>query len=63
MLIKRENHIKYKYGGVLKVNKRQEKIVLLLNDIMNSQLLNPTYEVDIIFEMKLMLHCLQHKNL
>ena len=32
MLIKRENHIKYKYGGVLKVNKRQEKIVLLLND-------------------------------
>lgn len=96
MLIKRKNHIKYKYGGVLKVNKRQEKIVLLLNDtkawmtgkeisklmqvsdrtirsdvvismrsiaIMNSQLLNPTYEVDIIFEMKLMLHCLQHKNL
>lgn len=32
MLIKRENHIKYKYGGALKVNKRQEKIVLLLND-------------------------------
>lgn len=32
MLIKRKNHIKYKYGGVLKVNKRQEKIVLLLND-------------------------------
>ena len=32
MLIKRGNHIKYKYGGVLKVNKRQEKIVLLLND-------------------------------
>lgn len=75
------------------MNKRQEKIVLLLNDtkawmtgkeisklmqvsdrtfvvismrstaIMNSQLLNPTYEVDIIFEMKSMLHCLQHKNL
>ena len=32
MLIKRKNHIKYKYGGVLKVDKRQEKIVLLLND-------------------------------
>ena len=32
MLIIRKNHIEYKYGGVLKVNKRQEKIVLLLND-------------------------------
>ena len=88
MLIIRKNHIKYTYGGgALKVNKRQEKIVLLLNDtkawmtgkeisklmqvvismrsidIMNSQLLNPTYEVDIIFEMKSMLHCLQHKNI
>ena len=33
MLIKRKNHIKYKHGGVLKVNKRQEKIVLLFGSL------------------------------
>ena len=74
------------------MNKRQEKIVLLLNDTKawmtgkeisklmqvsdrtirsDIDAINRYYEqpiiesneVDIIFEMKSMLHCLQHKNI
>ena len=75
------------------MNKRQEKIVLLLNDTKawmtgkeisklmqvsdrtirsdidainryyEQPIIESTYEVDIIFEMKSMLHCLQHKNI